>query len=322
MKLIVGILLAVLATTSRVDAQRGLPPMSLSQIKKDINKIETPNEKLRAFIELSNRYYRNAPDSLLAVADEIENLEGISKDQKEAFTSYLSANAYRLMNVDSATYYAEKASGKLLELDEHDSYLMMENLRAMQFARKDRYLEAESLYLGAISYREELEDEVEYPIHFFYGNLGNLYVRVEAHDLAIEAFQKFLEYEDNPAARCNILSKMSSSFLRLESYDKAKETLSPCLEFENLPPPIKSIVRSNLSSVYEKEGDLETAAHFLEQASVISRQNRIPNISISHLIRLGNLYLQQSEVVKADSIKTLLEDPVIAFSQLQSLKLL
>ncbi|WP_020403001.1 tetratricopeptide repeat-containing sensor histidine kinase [Gracilimonas tropica] len=315
MKYLVGVLFAVLATTSQASAQRGLPPMSLTDIKNDIEKIQSPQEKLRTYVELSNRYLRNAPDSLLLVAKEVSQLEGISEEQKEAFSSFFSANAFRLLNADSAIYYADKASIKLRDLEEHDSFLMMENLLAMQYSRRDQYLEAESLFLDAISYQQEFADEVVYPIQYFYGNLGNLYVRVGAHDLAIQMFQKFLEYEDSPAARCNILSKLSNSFLKLNNYDKAIEILSPCLEYENLPPPIQSLVRSNLSSVYDSKGDLETATLFLEQAAQISQNYRIPNISNSHTVRLGELYLDQGFVEKADSLTVLVDNPATSFSR-------
>lgn len=317
MKLIFGMLVVLMASSTFAHAfQQRLPPMSLSDIREDIRQIERPEEKLRTYIELSNRYLRNSPDSLLELAKEIEILEGISEDQREAFSSFLNANAYRLMNADSAIHFAGIASGKLKQLEEHDSYLMMENLRAMQYSRQDQYLEAESLFLSAISYKEELQDQVQYPIQYFYGNLGNLYVRVEAHDLAIKMFEKFLEYEDNPASRCNILSKLSSSFLKLKDYDKARSTLSPCLEFDNLPPPIKSMVRSNLSTIYEQEGDIETATYFLKQASAISSKYRIPNVSNSHIARLGNLYLDQNMISKADSVaNTIINQPATSFSR-------
>ncbi|WP_440707397.1 tetratricopeptide repeat-containing sensor histidine kinase [Gracilimonas sp. BCB1] len=282
-------------------AQQRAPSLSLDEIRKEIELLESQDDKLRTYIEMSNRYFRNAPDSLLVIAGEINQLEGVQEEKKEAFISFLNANAYRLMNADSTIFYASRASDKLRELGEHNSYLMMENLQAMQYARKDQYLEAESLYLDAISYRSELEEQVEYPIQFFYGNLGNLYVTVGAHDLAIQMFEKFLEHEDSPPNRCNILSKLATSFMELDDMDRAISTLSPCLEYENLPPPISAMVRSNLSSMYQRE-DLPRATQLMEEATSISSRYRVPNIGNSHLARLGNLYLDQGLVEEADSV--------------------
>lgn len=297
-------------------AQQRTPSISLHEIKKEIEQLESQDDKLRTYIEMSNRYFRNAPDSLLVIADEINGLEGVEGEKKEAFISFLNANAYRLMNADSAIFYASKASGILRELKEHDSYLMMENLQAMQYARKDQYLEAESLYLDAITYRSELEDQIEYPVQFFYGNLGNLYVTVGAHDLAIEMFENFLEYEDSPPNRCNILSKLANSFMELENTDKAISTLSPCLEYENLPPPIKAIVRSNLSTMYKQKNDIDRATQLMEEATTISSRYRIPNIGNGHLYRLGELYLEQGMVIKADSVGNIINTaPPTAFSR-------
>lgn len=315
MKLIIGILLALLANTVQVYAQQPFPRISLSEIRQDIKDLESPEEKLRTYVELSTRYLRNSPDSLLVLARDISELEGISDQQKEAFSSFLNANAYRLLNADSSAHYAGIAAENLKDLEEHDSYLTMENLRATQYIRNEQYLEAESLFLNAIDYREEIEEEARYPVHFLYGNLGNLYVNVEAHDLAIEMYEKFLEYENNPGSRCNILSKLATSFLKLDSYDKALEVLSPCIEIQNLPPPIKSIVSGNLSSIYEAKGDTGTATQLLEEAVKISRTNQIPNISGTQAVRLGNLYLNQGLITDADSVKGLISLPATSYSR-------
>ncbi len=296
-------------------AQQRMPAIGLSEIRAEIEKFESQEDKFRTYVQMSNRYLRNNPDSLLVVAEEIRGLEGIEDEKKTAFASLLTANAWRLMNTDSAIYYADRASGLLKDLNEHSSYLMMENLRAMQLQRRNDYLAAESLYLEAISYREELEEQVDYPIQYFYGNLGNLYVNVGAHDLAIDMFTNFLEYEQSPGSRCNILSKLASSFIELDDVDRAVSTLSPCIEIENLPPPISSMVRSNLASMYKTKGDTAEAIYLQEQASRISRQYRIPNISSSQLTKLGISYMEVGMIQKADSIARLLKDPPTPFSR-------
>lgn len=311
-----SILVAILIfCTNSICAQQRMPAMGLNEIKAEIEKLESQEEKFRTYVQMSDRYLRNNPDSLLVVAEEIQRLEGIEEDKKTAFASLLAANAWRLMNADSSIYYAERASELLKELNEHSSYLMMENLRAMQLQQRNKYLEAESLYLEAISYREELQAQVDYPIQFFYGNLGNLYVNVGAHDLAIEMYEKFLEYEDNPGSRCNILSKLASSFIELDDIEQAISTLNPCIEIENLPPPIESIVKSNLASMYKMKGDTVQAIQLQEQASRISIQYRIPNISVSQLIKLGTSYMEMNMMQRADSIASLLQKTSTSFSR-------
>lgn len=315
MKLYLSIAAILIFLSSTLYAQQRMPAIGLNEIRQEIEKLGTQEDKFRTYIQMSNRYLRNNPDSLLVVADEIRSLEGIEEEKKTAFSSLLTANAWRLMNTDSAIYYADRASGLLREQNEHSSYLMMENLRAMQLQRRNDYLEAESLYLEAISYRQELQEQVDYPIQYFYGNLGNLYVNVGAHDLAIEMFTKFLEYEDSPGSRCNILSKLASSFIELDDIDRAISTLSPCIEIENLPPPIRSMVRSNLASMYKTKGDTAEAIYLQEQASLISSKYRIPNISSSQLTKLGISYMEAGMIQKADSIARLLNKPPTSFSR-------
>ncbi len=296
-------------------AQQQRPMPSLDEIQQQFEELESEDEILRAYVEIGNSSFRNNPQLLLQITEKINGLEHVDVETKKAFISFLKANAWRLMNADSTIYYADLASGKLLRLEEHDSYLMMENLRAMQYTRKDQFLLAESLYLNAIEYRKKLEDKVEYPIQYFYGNLGNLYAQVGVHDLAIQMYEKLLTYEDNIAARCNTLSRLAGSFIELDDLDQALNTLLPCLEVENLPPPIKSTIRANLSTIYAKKGDEQQMLYFLEQASAISTQHRVPNISNSQLVRLGKAYLSQNMLSKADSVKQLMEKPVIPYSR-------
>ena len=296
-------------------SQQRMPAMSLEDIRAQIEQIETPEEKLEKYVEMGNRYLRNAPDSLFEIVKDINALQNISEDQKVAFSSMLRANAWRILNPDSAIYYAEIASETLRELKEHDPYLMMENLKASEYQRQNSFLEAESLFLNAISYKQELDEDTDYPIQFFYGNLGNLYVRVGAHDLAIDMFEKFLELEDNPGSRCNILSKLGSSFMSLEEYDKAIETLSPCLEIENLPPPIKAITYTNLSEMYKLRGDTLQSLQLMEEGVVISERYRIPNIANSHKVRLGEFYLDLGMIEKADSMASIAKNPIVPYSR-------
>lgn len=286
-----------------------LPPMSLQDIRAEINEMESAEDKLQHYLEMSNRYLRNAPDSMLLVSEEIKDLEGIDEQKKEAFSLFIAASAWRVLDSDSAIHYGRQASEKLRELNEHNSYLTIENLRATQLTIQRDYVQAESLYINAISYRENVKEEVDFPIHYFYGNLGNLYVNVGAHDLAITMYEKFLEYADNPQDRCNILSKLSNSFTELGDVDKGIELLNPCLEFENLPPPIQAIVRGNLSHHYEKKGDPERSLALLEDAASITTQYRIPNIGNANLVRLGDRYLEMDMVQKADSVAQMLNTP-------------
>jgi signal transduction histidine kinase len=315
MKLLISLGVLLWGYSTLGFCQQRMPAMSLDKIRAEIERVQNPQDKLRKYVELGSRYLRNKPDSLIAIAEDINELQAITKDQKVAFSSLLKANAWRMLNPDSTIYYAEKASELLRKLNEHDPYLSMENLKASEYQRQNSYLEAESLYLNAISYREELTGEIDFPIQFLYGNLGNLYVRVGAHDLAIDMFEKFMEYEDNPGARCNILSKLGTSFTALEQYDKAIETLSPCLEIDNLPPPIKAITYTNLSEMYKLTGDTLQALELLENGVEISTTNRIPNLANSQLVRLGKLYLDMDKTEKAYEVASKVENPVLPYSR-------
>ena len=315
MKLLISLGVLIWGCTVVAHAQQRMPAMSLGDIRKQIQEVEQPEEKLRKYVEMGNRYLRNTPDSLFKMVDDIYALEGIEDDQKLAFSSLLKANAWRILNADSTIYYAEKASISLKSIREHNSYLAMENLKASQYERQNSYIKAESLYLNAINYRLELGEKSEFPIHFLYANLGNLYVRVGAHDLAIDMFEKFMEFEDNPGSRCNIMAKLGASFIELQQYTKAIETLSPCLEIENLPPPIKAITYTNLSQMYKLTGDTLQSLELMERGASVSSQYRIPNLANSHLVRLGKFYLDLDRLEEADSMATKIKNPVLPYSR-------
>jgi signal transduction histidine kinase len=298
-----------------VQAQQrpALPPMSLQDIREEITQMESAEDKLQYYVEMSNRYLRNSPDSMLAAAEEIKKIEGLGTQKKEAFSMFIAANAWRLLNPDSAIHYGSRASEMLRELNEHNSYLTVENLRATQYQLQEDYVQAESLYFNAISYQENIKEEIDFPVRYFYGNLGNLYVNVGAYDLAIDMYEKFLSLADFPQDRCNILSKLSTSFAALGDVDKGIELLSICLEYENLPPPIQAIVRGNLSKLYREKGESTRSLSLLEEATSITSQYRIPNIGNSNLVQLGNMYVEIGMIEKADSVARMLNSPEIRF---------
>lgn len=288
-------------------AQQRVPPLTLQEIKAEIEQLSTAEQKLRKYIEAAPRNLRNQPESLMVIANEIASLEGISQNEKDAFSYYILADAWRTMNMDSTIFYAEKAANLLEELGEHESYLSVENLRGLQYNRKREFIEAERTFLKALNYFQENNGaDIEYPVHFIYGNLGNLYSRVGAHDLAIQMFEQFLEIEDNPVDRCNILNRLSNSMAELNNLERARDLLSPCLELENLPPPIKATIRSNLSQYYEELGEQGISLSLMQEAARISYTNSIPNLGIAHLIRVGRKYLEANRIEEADSVKSLI----------------
>jgi tetratricopeptide (TPR) repeat protein len=287
-------------------SQQGLPPLDFDKFRKDVASLDSPLEKLDRYVEMSLHAVRYKPDSLFVFAEEIRNLPGLDTPRQQAFESFILANAWRPFNRDSSIHYGTIAAERLKRLGEHSEYLRTQNLLGLEYRRKLDYLSAEAAYLEGVSYSQSI-DSAGYPIHYFYGNLGNLYSAVGAHDLAVQMFEEFMEYEDTPADRCNVLSRLVSNLMEMNALKKAEETLAPCLNYPNLPPPIKSIVRSNMSEIVGKRGQNDRSLALLEEAASISVRYRIPNLHIAHLIRLGNYYLDRSRERQADSIRVLME---------------
>ncbi|HEX6983139.1 MAG TPA: LytTR family DNA-binding domain-containing protein [Balneolaceae bacterium] len=282
-----------------------MPPLDFEQFRKDVAAAQSPEEKLNRYIDISLQVARYHPDSLFTFAEEIRNLKGLEPARQKAFEHFILANAWRAFNRDSAIYYGVKAAKKLKKINQHEHYLRTKNLLGLEYRRQSDYLKAEVAFLEGLNYSLSL-DSAYYPIHYFYGNLGNLYSAVGAYDLGASMFEKFMEYEDSPQARCNILSRLAGNLMRMNELKKAEKTLAPCLEVKNLPPPLQSITRSNLSEIVGKMGQKERSLILMEEAASVSVKYKIPNLHIAHLIRLGNQYLEMNQVRKADSIRIII----------------
>lgn len=288
------------------DTQPPGPPVGFEQFKKDIEEIESAEERVKRYLDMSMRFAYPMPDSVFKLAEEVLNYPGLSKSKREAYSAFIFANAWRPLNRDSVIYYAEQSSEYLRQVGDHEAYLNMQNLLGSELSRKNEYVKADSVFKMAIAYSQTLE-KVEYPVKYIYGNLGSLYSMVGAHGLAINMYERFLETENNPANRCNINSKLAVSLMEINENVRAIELLTPCLHSDQLPPQIKTIVRSNLSRMYQNLGEREKALELLKEAAEISVEYNVSNLKISNLIRLGDFYLKDQEIAQADSVRNLLE---------------
>ncbi len=277
-------------------------PVDFEGFRTALNDAQSDDEKLESYISFSFTEFRNIPDSLFKIAQEVEALEPESLSKKEAYQNFILAFAWRQSNPDSSRYYAERASSQLESLNSHLNYLRSLNLLGSEYARYGNTLDAEATFIQALNYQSE-HDVNDYPEHFFYGNLGNIYSRVGAYDLAIEMYIRVLEKTDRTSDRCNIQATLASNLAKVEDYDEAIKTLTPCIDEETLIPPIASIVRSNMSRILVDSGDIDSGLKFLEQAAAISYENRVPNMDLAHQVRLGRLYLEQDMLDEAEEIE-------------------
>jgi tetratricopeptide (TPR) repeat protein len=278
-------------------------PVDFEGFRTALNEAQSDDEKLESYISFSFTEFRNIPDSLFKIAQEVETLEPESISKKEAYQNFILAFAWRQSNSDSSRYYAEQASSQLKSLNSHLHYLRSLNLLGTEYARYGNTLNAEATFIQALDYQSE-NNVTDYPEHFFYGNLGNIYSRVGAYDLAIEMYSRVLENTDRPSDRCNIQATLASNLAKVEDYDEAIKILTPCIDEESLIPPIASIVRSNMSQILIDSGDIDSGLDYLEQAATISYDNRVPNMDLAHQVRLGRLYLDQGMIDEAEAIQS------------------
>lgn len=299
-------IMLLVCLSAEVYSQHRLPPLDFEQFKKDIAESTSPEKKLNLYVQMSLRAMRSRPDSLFIFAKEIRNLHGLEPAKQKAFELFILANAWRAFNRDSAIHYGIKAAERLKRINQHEQYLRAKNLLGLEYRKKSEYLNSEAAFLSGLNYSQSL-DSMYYPIHYFYGNLGMLYSNVGANGLAVKMFEKFMEYEDNPHARCNILSRLAGNLMEMDKLKKAEQTLSPCLDIANLPPSIQSITRSNLSEIVGKMGAGDRSLALMEDAAFISVKYKIPNLHIAHLIRLGNQYVDMDQIQQADSVRALIQ---------------
>jgi len=293
--------------TEPILAQPG-QPVDFEAFRTALDEAPSDDEKLESYISFSFTEFRNKPDSLFKIAQEVENLQQATVSKKEAYRNFILAFAWRQSNSDSSRFYAKQASEQLKDLNSHLNYLRSLNLLGTEYARYGNTLNAEATFIQALDYQSEHSVD-DYPEHFFYGNLGNIYSRVGAYDLAIEMYSRVLENTDRPSDRCNIQATLASNLAKVEDFNRAVETLTPCINEEKLIPPIASIVHSNMSLILIDSGDISSGLEYLEKAADISYENRVPNMELAHQVRLGRLYLEQGMIDQAEAIESkIMED--------------
>lgn len=224
----VRIILSILfvCVFAEANSQHRLPPLDFDQFRKDVAAAQSPEEKLKQYVDVALQVFRYRPDSLFAFAKEVQKLQGLEPSKQKAFEHFFLAYAWRSINRDSAIYYAAQAAEQLKKLDEKESYLRTEVLLGIEYSRKSDYLKAEAAFLDGLFFSQSL-DSVYYPIHFFYGNLGMLYSKVGADNLAVNMFEKLLEQVDNANDRCNVISRLAGNMMQLNELDKAVQMLLP-----------------------------------------------------------------------------------------------
>lgn len=303
------ILLGVLFSSSS-EAQQPVQ-IDFDTFRNSLNEAESNQERLRTYTNFAFREIRGLPDSLFSLANEIDTLQNVPEEEKLSYKYLVLSVAWRSLNSDSTIYYADKSATLSKNLGQHENYMRAQNSIGVQYSQRRESLKAENVFVNALLYHEENNVE-EFPKHFIYGNLGNIYSSVGAYDLSIEMYEKMLIDENNESDRCNILATLSSNLARLGKHEAAVDQLTPCLEATFIAPHIASIVRSNLSRIHWETGNINNAIFLLEEAADISLNEGILNLNVAHQIRLGKLYLEAERIEDASRQAELLKDPMFS----------
>lgn len=272
---------------------------------------DSNQNRLSKYADFAFRELRSLPDSLFSLANEIDTLQNVPEEEKLSHKYLVLSVAWRSLNSDSTIYYADKSAELSKTLGQHENYLRAQNSIGVQYSQRRESLKAENVFVNALLYHEENNVE-EFPKHFIYGNLGNIYSSVGAYDLSIEMYEKMLIDENNESDRCNIIATLSSNLARLGKYETAVNQLTPCLEATFIAPHIASIVRSNLSRMHWEMGNKNSGIHYLEEAAEISLNEGILNLNVAHQIRLAKLYFESERIEDASRQAELLKDPIFS----------
>src|SRR6056297_1173132 len=129
--------------TEPILAQPG-QPVDFEAFRTALDEAPSDDEKLESYISFSFTEFRNKPDSLFKIAQEVDNLQPASVSKKEAYRNFILAFAWRQSNSDSSRFYAKQASEQLKDLNSHLNYLRSLNLLGTEYARYGNTLNAEA----------------------------------------------------------------------------------------------------------------------------------------------------------------------------------
>lgn len=285
----------------------------IDSLKKAVDGLPDDTNKVNTLNSLSAQYFGSAPVETILYAEQAKDLAsklnyepGLALALKNlGIAYYLQSN-----NVDALSYWEQALDVYISMNDKSGIANMYSNMGAIYFDQSDNE-KALQLYLKALKVAEEIKDTLR--IATVQTNIGAIYgTKHNTYDLAIEFDLKALglsEILGDKEAIGTLSGNLGEIYL-----EKGDDTLAltyfekALIAYEgsaNAPHALYNIAR-----VFAKRQNFELAHEFNQRAFALAEKLNSKKDMTEALIRMGQVYAQQSKTTKA--LNTLLQAKSIA----------
>lgn len=280
-------------------------PMSEQEFRTKINTIADEDSVLELYVEFANQNIRRYPDKVLALSDELLDLERAEMIKRLAYHNHIRAMYWDRPDPDSALKYLRLAEQQFDQLGQHERAIGHIINQARSNNRLNNFLISEGLYFRALEYIEE-NDLLEFDRRRVLNEMSDLYVRLGATDIALTRLTELLEMgASSMDEECNIRLKISNARKRANEIDQAVEQLMLCSEVNELNPSLKVAIYRSLSDLEKVRGNQNERLSWVEKAAEFNLP--IPSRNIPTYLFLAEAYFDNALYAKADSVIKIME---------------
>lgn len=283
-------------------------PVDLSRLRTKLSNSSDDNEKLKLYGQELVRLRNMNPDTTAMLLREMNALDDADQEYIKAYEYMMESMSIRRFNPDSALSYARSANILMRPDFDTEMYIRNSVQMASLLTQLFKPIEAQAILLDLRKIHQRyMPDDIQLLI-YINKELGALYSRSQATNLAIKIFNEILELDIDEVQRCSFLLSLANAYSQDQDFGKAIQTLEPCLEVVGDNSQMSMVILSSMATFHQRNKDLDQAVVYFERA-LATFQSESPMMSGLNFRRvlLAEVYLEGGEVQKADSMKTAIE---------------
>ena len=285
----------------------GLLAQNLDSLE-NVTKTGTPEEKMGAFLNLSNYYFHSNNQKSINYAFEIVKLAQNEKNKKWEANAYytISANYANQYISDSALYYAQKALKLYEEINNEKLVIITKSSIAVIYANSKKIDEALQIHFECLEYfkREGLEEREGHTLFSIGALYGDLKLSDLSNEYTLKALKIFEKLEEKMTSNyilgaCYI--NICANFFDKEDYNEAIVYAEKSLDFFRNTNNIYLYGKALQHKIdcLQELNRIEEAFKYIEELDDISEQLENKYFSREVLIIKGKLFMKKRQYKKA-----------------------
>lgn len=273
--------------------------INLDSIYQKVKSAQSEKEHIEQIMVLGAALPHFESDSLLRLANILEEIEGSEKDFADAGALYLKGvYYYKMGRFPECIESMEQVIPVFNQLKAYQPLAKAYNWIALSYMRSREFPQALAIY-EKVQQNEKLMTDKDL-LTVMYGNMGILYRYVGDYEKAFHYFSLDLSLSPNDAHKLAITyMNIASMFNQLEMYEEALNTLL-AIDTAALPiAPVKVAVFKDIGTSYEKLGKFDLAASWMEASIIEGKHIGEFHQLIRPLTFLVHYYVDKDQWTKA-----------------------